>query len=113
MIKSTLLAMAVASLAIGAAHAQRADRNCYEDVDCPWKKVAPVTQYRKLSCQALAHVRNHTYYENYYCFHTAAARSAYGNTGCKYQVTSAVPLNDFERANLVRIRMVEKEKRCN
>ena len=112
MLRSTLLAIALSSLAAGAAHAQRADRNCYEDVDCPWKTVAPLAQYRKLSCQALAHVRNHTYYENYYCFHTAAAQKAYGNADCKYQDTGSVPLNGFERANLARIRQVEKDKGC-
>ena len=112
MIRSTLFAIILSGLAAGTANAQRADRNCYEDVDCPWKQVAPMAQYRKLSCQALAHVRNHTYYENYYCFHTAAAQAAYGNTGCKYQVTGDVPLNGYERANLARIRQVEKEKRC-
>ena len=95
-----------------AAAAARADRNCYEDIGCPWKQVTTVAQLRKLSCQNLSHVRNHTYYENYYCFHSAAAKASYGNAGCKYQITAFVPLNASERTNMARIKQVEHEKEC-
>ena len=108
----------VAGFAAGAGHAladpaARPDRNCYEDIGCPWKVVAPLATLRKLSCQALAHVRNHTYYENFYCFHSAAAVSAYGNTDCKYHETGRVPLNTSERQTLAHIRQVEDEKGCH
>ena len=68
----------------GAAFAGRANQYCYEDVDCPWKVAAPVAVYETLSSQNLAHVRNRLYYENYYCFTSAAAKAAYGNEGCTY-----------------------------
>ena len=112
-IHSLSLAAIVAALSATAALAARADRNCYEDIGCPWKQSVPVSQLRKLSCQNLAHVRNHTYYENYYCFHTAAAKASYGNAGCKYPISGLVPLNDFERTNISRIRQVEAEKSCH
>lgn len=107
-----LAAVAIATLSPSIARAARVDRNCYEEIGCPWKEAATLAQYRKQSCQNLAHVRNHTYYENYYCFHSASAKAAYGNKGCKYPVTSLVPLNAFERLNLARVKQVEKEKNC-
>ena len=107
----TFAAIITAALSSGAS-AARQDRNCYEDIGCPWKELATLAQYRKLSCQNLAHVRNHTYYENYYCFHSAATKSAYGNKNCKYSLTALVPLNSFEATNVSRIKQVEKEKRC-
>ena len=94
------------------AHAARVDRNCYEDIGCPWKAEVAISALRKLSCQNLQHVRNHTYYENYYCFHTPAAKSTYGNVGCRHPVSALVPLNAYERTNIARIRRVEIEKSC-
>ena len=112
-IRSLSLAAIIAALTATAALAARDDRNCYEDIGCPWKTTAPLSQLRKLSCQNLAHVRNHTYYENYYCFHTAAAKASYGNVGCRYPISGLVPLNKFERANVKHIRQVEAEKSCH
>ena len=105
------IAAVLGSLAVPAL-AARVDRNCYEDIGCPWKQSSTLRQFRTLSCQNLAHVRNHTYYENYYCFRSAAAKAAYGNTGCKYPLTALIPLNAFERANLALIKQAEKEKGC-
>ena len=110
-ISLTLAALAV-TLAAPAAFAAR-DRNCYEDIGCPWKQPVPLASLRKLSCQNLAHVRNHTYYENNYCFHTAAAKAAYGTVGCLYHTAASVPLNAFERTTIARIRKVEAEKDCH
>ena len=112
MIGKTIIVAAVLGLSANVANAARADRNCYEDIGCPWKQVSSLATFRKLACQSLAHVRNHTYYENHYCFRTNAAKAAYGNAGCKYPLTALVPLNSFERANLARIKQVEKEKGC-
>jgi hypothetical protein len=105
-------ALAILIMTPAVSHAARADRNCYEEIGCPWKQIATLAQYRKQSCENLAHVRNHTFYENHYCFHTNAAKAAYGNKDCKYPVAQMVPFNSFERANLALIKKVEKEKRC-
>lgn len=112
LVKALAAAALMAPLAFNPAQAARAERNCYEDIGCPWKELAPFDQLRKLSCQALAHVRNHTYYENYYCFHRQSAIASYGNADCKYQLTALMNFNSFERTNLGRIHQVEKEKRC-
>lgn len=110
--KSAILTAAVVGVSAGAAFAGRANQNCYEDIGCPWKVAAPIATYKTLSCQNLAHVRNRLYYENDYCFHSAAAKAAYGNEGCKYQVTALVPFSAVEHASLRRIRTAEAEKQC-
>jgi hypothetical protein len=67
---------------------------------------------KQLSCQILWEVRNTIYKENGYCFHTQKAIDAFGNAGCKYDDSGAVPLNAAERHNVSAIKKVEAKKGC-
>jgi hypothetical protein len=97
---------------LAAAQPAGSTKNCYETIGCPWKDAARLADLRKLSCESLAHVRNRLYHENGYCFQQQANKERYGNKGCRYPVQQLVPLDSVERANIAKVRKVEKEKRC-
>ena len=112
--KNSTMVFFIAALALGSPQttAQAASKNCYEDIGCPWQQEAKVAALRKLSCENLAHVRNRLYHENGYCFRTKVTRDMYGNAGCKFPIQAMVPLSRTERASIVNVRKVEREKGC-
>jgi hypothetical protein len=50
--------------------------------------------------------------ENGYCFQTAKAKAVFSNDGCQFTSMTAMPLNQYETANIQTIRQIEKQKAC-
>ena len=92
---------------IAAASAGTAWTACFDDVGCTNNQYMPVNELRQLSCQSLWIVRNTICYENKYFFETTEAKDQFSN-----QSIAAVPMNNYERANVDSIRSVEQHKRC-
>jgi hypothetical protein len=105
-----LLIIAVLLFLLGGFSGARAD--CFEIIGCTDSEYYSRQDLRKLSCQNLWYVRNRIYDENGYCFKTRRAKRQFSNVGCAYWNEAAVPLNAFERANVLLIRRVERQKGC-
>jgi hypothetical protein len=86
---------------------------CFELIGCTDTEYFSQARLRQLSCDALWTVRNTIFDENGYCFQTAKGQAVFSNAGCKYTVSGNVPLNQFERTNVERVRAVEAQKGCN
>lgn len=90
-----------------------AEAGCYEVQGCTNERVfSEQFLMENAECQILWEIRNGIYKENGLCFRTPRAISAFGNAGCRYDDPAAVPLNQFERANIEIVRRVERRKRC-
>lgn len=92
-----------------------AARNCYEGFSgdgCPWAAELKKSELEKQSCQNLAHIRNQLYNENGYCFSKPEYADLYDNSDCHFDDQDQVPLNNYERTNIFRIRSIEKAKGC-
>jgi YARHG domain len=63
-------------------------------------------------CKELWTMRNEIYKNNGYCFKTAKAISKFGNSGCSYDVLSAVPVSDQDRSVIRDIKKSEARQRC-
>jgi hypothetical protein len=85
---------------------------CYETVGCVHDRKISESDAEKLGCEQLWTVRNGIYHARGYCFKTDRAKEAFGNEGCQYGDESQVPLNDYERANILLIRSIEKRRGC-
>jgi len=107
----TALCIAAAGVTLVASPSP-ARANCYELIGCTNSDYFKTSQLKQLSCQILWEVRNTIYKENGYCFHTQKAIDAFGNAGCKYDDSGAVPLNAAERHNVSAIKKVEAKKGC-
>ncbi|MEZ5926779.1 MAG: YARHG domain-containing protein [Hyphomicrobiaceae bacterium] len=105
-----LAVVAVILFLIGSFSGARAD--CFEGIGCTDSEYFARYELRKLSCQNLWYVRNRIYDENGYCFKTRRARKQFSNAGCLYWNQGAVPLNAYERANVLSIRAIERKKGC-
>ena len=95
--------------------APAAQAACFEDLGktgCTDRETFPQRDLRRLSCDSLWLVRNTIYDENGFCFKSAAAQGQFNNAGCYVNNAANVKLNNHERANISRIRQVEKEKGC-
>jgi hypothetical protein len=88
------------------------DSLCYEIVGCVQNRNISVSDAEKLGCDQLWTVRNGIYASRGYCFGTQRGIDEFGNTGCRYADETAVPLNDYERANIKVIRSIEKHRGC-
>ena len=86
---------------------------CYEVIGCMSTQYFSKSALFTLGCQSLWEVRNRAYKDRGYCFKTATGISQMGNAGCHINNQAAVPLNVYERANVAKIRGVEKAKGCN
>jgi hypothetical protein len=92
---------------------QPAAAACFESgVDCTDDHDIPAVILDSLSCDALWTVRNMIFDENGYCFQTAKAKAVFSNDGCQFTSMTAMPLNQYEAANIQTIRQVEKQKAC-
>ena len=105
-----LVVVAVILFLVSSMTGARAD--CFEGVGCTDSEYFSRQDLRRLSCGNLWHVRNRIYDENGYCFKTRRARARFSNKGCAYRDQAEVPLNAYERANVLSIRAVERRKGC-
>ena len=107
------IAIAVFSmLAASAATAGDVQRLCYETVDCVQDRNISSHDAEKLGCDQLWTVRNGIFAARGYCFQTERGRQEFSNDGCRYADQDAVPLNDYERANIRVIQAIEKRRGC-
>ena len=85
---------------------------CYETVGCVHDRKISEHDANKLGCEQLWTVRNGIYHARGYCFKTKRGKNEFGNAGCRYDDQSEVPLNDYERANVLLIRSIENRRGC-
>jgi hypothetical protein len=107
--------MCAAALAIaGPAAAGDPDEHtlCYETVGCVHDRKIDEHDAAKLGCEQLWTVRNGIYHSRGHCFKTDRGKDAFGNEGCQYDGEGQLPLNDYERANVLINRSIEKRRDC-
>jgi hypothetical protein len=85
---------------------------CYETVGCVQDRTIASRDAEKLGCDQLWTVRNGIYAARGYCFRTERGKQEFGNEGCTYSDQDAVPLNDYERANIKVIKSIESRRGC-
>ena len=85
---------------------------CYETVGCVSNRKIAESDAEKLGCEQLWTVRNGIYAVRGYCFKTDRGKAEFGTEACQYDDEAAVPLNDYERANVLIIKSVEKRHGC-
>ena len=85
---------------------------CYEAVGCVSNRKIAESDAEKLGCDQLWTVRNGIYAVRGYCFKTDRGKAEFGTEACQYDDEAAVPLNDYERANVLIIKSVEKRHGC-
>jgi hypothetical protein len=71
-----------------------------------------LAQDRSWSCERLWQERNQVYKDEGYCFKTARAIRAFGNSGCRFDREGDVPLSGREREFVAAITQVERSKGC-
>lgn len=89
-----------------------APRLCYEGIGCVQDRNISSREAEKLGCDQLWTVRNGIFAARGYCFQTQRGIDEFGNSGCQYADQEAVPLNDYERANIRLIQSIEKRRGC-
>lgn len=89
-----------------------APRVCYEGIGCVQERNISPREAEKLGCDQLWTVRNGIFAARGYCFSTARGKEEFGNEGCQFSDQNAVPLNDYERANVRLIQSIEKRRGC-
>ena len=122
-VKSPLLGSRLRAVAIGVLAAVAivtpALADCYDLVGCDSKDLFSKHYGDYLgsiadgpNCDFLYMMRNRIYQQRGYCFSTARAISALGNSGCTIRNQAAVPLSNIERANIATIQRAESLRRC-
>lgn len=105
--------VAALTLLSGAAFAgDDTPRLCYEGIGCVQDRNISSRDAEKLGCDQLWTVRNGIFAARGYCFQTQRGIDEFGSTGCQYADQEAVPLNDYERANIRLIQSIEKRRGC-
>ena len=87
--------------------------SCYDIIGCSSTNYFPKKPLYEFSCQLLWNVRNEIYKERGYCFKTQTGINELGNQGCYIHDQGSVPLNAYERVNVMTVRSVERAKGCN
>ena len=106
-----------ALVALVASFASPVLADCYDLLGCTDKN-AFSAHYSYLvaadgpTCDFLYVMRNSIYSQHGYCFKTARAIQALGNTGCRIRNMADVPLSQIERNNIATIARAETAKRC-
>jgi len=103
---------ALCALFIGCNLVLPASAGCFEDVGCTHAEYFNHSQLSDVSCQNLDFLRNSVYAENGYCFKKPQYRQIFDDRNCRFHHSSEVPLNAFERANVLTIADVERAKGC-
>ncbi len=86
---------------------------CYQSIGCTDDHYILEGPLWNMGCDELYDVRNMIYKDNGYCFSTDKAIARFGNEGCHISDAARVPLNTYERANVLTIRKIEKAMSCN
>ena len=73
---------------------------------------ASAGEFAAMDCGELWVARNQIYKDNGYCFTSARAITYFGNGGCSYHSTGALPLSSYDRILLRRIKESESGQRC-
>ena len=81
-------------------------------VDCVENVYITPKELQAKTCEDLWILRNSIWNDAGYCFKTLRAVKAFGNHACRYGDQSAVPLNDYQRANAKTILAVEAARKC-
>jgi YARHG domain len=110
---SRVLAAAFLLLCVIFPGLQKAVAGCYENVGCTNQEHFSRNELRRFSCQNLAFLRNSIYGENGYCFKSSEYRAIFPNETCRFTNDADVPLNDYERANILAIVEIERGKGCH
>jgi YARHG domain len=105
-----LAAALAASLAVLAPAPAKA--GCVPGIGCTNGRPIPFPRLYDASCGDLWYLRNSAFADNGYCFGTQRGRNVFGNAGCIYRDSAEVPMTRAERANVARIREVERERGC-
>jgi hypothetical protein len=106
-----------ALVALAASFASPVLADCYDLLGCTDKN-AFSAHYSYLvaadgpTCDFLYVMRNSIYSQHGYCFKTARAIQEMGNTGCRFQNMTDVPLSQIERNNIATIARAEAARRC-
>ena len=104
-------ALLIAIVLLGASNSARAD--CYDVFGCSDKNYFRAKDLMGgPNCEFLWEMRNNSFGQHGYCFHTQRAIQTIGNAGCMFANIDQVPLNRFERANVSTIRSVETSQGC-
>ena len=107
-----MIAGTVGALALTLSWSQPSDAGCVDGIGCTTGSVIPYPALYNASCGDLWFLRNSAFADNGYCFKTARGQSVFGNGGCIYRNSGDVPMTRAERANVERIRQVEREQGC-
>lgn len=81
-------------------------------IDCVENVYIAPKEIETRSCEDLWILRNSIWNDAGYCFKTERAVKAFGTHNCRYPDQSAVPLNDYQRANAKTILAVETAHNC-
>lgn len=108
----TLILTAAAAAAIAVATSGPVRAGCHL-IDCVEDTYVQPKQLKGASCETLWTLRNSIYKDAGYCFQTDRARDAFGNKGCKFTASEDVPLNDYQRHNVLVIKAAEQKKSCS
>jgi hypothetical protein len=93
--------------------ANGANADCYDVFGCSDSNYFRAAELmRGPNCEFLWTMRNAIYKQHGYCFRTQRGIEAFGNAGCRFDDVNAVPLNNFERANVATIKLVEASHNC-
>ena len=75
-------------------------------------QIAKAGEFAAMDCQELWVARNQIYKDNGYCFTSARAITYFGNGGCSYHSTGALPVSNYDRTLLRRIKESERGHHC-
>ena len=100
------------ALGLGAVFPHMVRAGCYEDIGCTDRDYFTEFDLSLMNCRKLDRLRNSIYAENGYCFRKPKYQRIFGNEDCRFETASEVRLNSVERANVLMIVQVEREKGC-
>ena len=101
------LAVGIAALGLSAS----ANAGCHL-VDCVENVFITPQEIQSKSCEDLWILRNSIWDDAGYCFKSPRAMKHFPNETCRYADASAVPLNDYQRANAKTIQAAEAAHHC-
>lgn len=81
-------------------------------IDCVENVYVQPQEIATRSCEDLWVLRNSIWNDAGYCFKSSRAVKFFGTHSCRHADQSAVPLNDYQRANVKTIRAVETTNGC-
>lgn len=107
----SLTTLASATLGIATLAATPASAGCHL-IDCVESVYLSPKDVATHSCESLWVLRNSIFDDAGYCFASARGMKSFINDGCSFTDQEAVPLNDYQRANIEVLKAVEVSKGC-